>query len=79
MRARNIVTLALAGSAVLALSACGGAKQGDGNDQLVTEMGNIGLAEGTISDNMTAIDGATMGNDAMLAPDSAPTNSSDGE
>lgn len=76
MRARNIVILAAGLSMALGLSACGGAKKTDGNDMLVTEMGNIGMAEGTVSDNMTAIDGATMGNDAMLAPDTTVDNQS---
>lgn len=69
MRARNFVILASVLPAALALSACGGGSKTDGNDVLVTDMGNIGMAEGTVSDNMTAIDGATMGGDAPLAND----------
>lgn len=75
---RSILSAAAPLGIALVLSACGGGKDASGDNALISELGNYEQAEGTISDNMTAIDGASLSADnAMLAPDSMPANTSE--
>ncbi len=70
---RAVFTKAVAGSmiasAALLLSACGGTAENTTDNTTITDMNGVDpVMEGTVSDNMTIVDGAT-GNDAGMAAD----------
>lgn len=72
---RALFTKALAGSmiasAALLVSACGGTTETTVDNTTVLDVNATDpVLEGTTSDNMTMVDGAT-GNDAGMAPDAA--------
>ncbi len=64
----KIVTGSLVASAALMVSACGGNTETTADNTVVTDLNSTDSMEGTMSDNMTAVDGA-MGNDMMMAND----------
>ena len=71
---RAILSKALTGSmiagAALLVSACGGSTNTTTENTVVTDLNATDATmDGTMTDNMTAVDGA-MGNDAMMANDS---------
>jgi hypothetical protein len=71
---RAILSKALTGSmvagAALLVSACGGSTETTTENTVVTDLNATDGAMDTMTDNMTAVDGA-MGNDAMMANDSS--------
>ena len=80
----KILTGATVAAAALALSACGPKTETTTENTMVTDMGNTGDAGDTMTDNMTAVDGAsnggmmandsTMSNDTMMMSNSTTTN-----
>jgi hypothetical protein len=64
--AKGLTASMIAGAALL-VSACGGSTENTTENTVVTDL-NVTDAtmDGTMTDNMTAVDGA-MGNDAMMA------------
>ena len=66
---RAIISKVLTGSiiagAALALSACGGKTETTADNATITDLNSTDMMDGTMSDNMTAVDGA-MGNDTMM-------------
>lgn len=80
----KILTGSLIAGAALAVSACGPKTETTTENTMVTDM-NSTDDMGTMSDNMTAVDGAsnggmmandTMGNDMMMSNDTMMTNTS---
>ena len=73
---RNIFSKLMTGSmiagAALLVSACGTSTPADTtvDNTMVTDMNSMEPMEGTMTDNMTAVDGA-MANDTMMANDTA--------
>lgn len=71
---RAVFTKAVAGSmiasAALLLSACGGTAENTTDNTTVMDVNatDAGMIDGTVSDNMTMVDGAT-GNDTGMAAD----------
>lgn len=75
---RAIVSKALTASmiagAALLVSACGGSTETTTENTVVTDLNSTDtMMDGTMTDNMTAVDGA-MGNDAMMANDTMMSN-----
>jgi hypothetical protein len=72
---RAILTKIVAGSmiasAALLVSACGSKTETTTENTVVTDLNTADVIEGTVSDNMTAVDGA-MGDNAAMANDTAP-------
>jgi len=66
----KVLTGSMIAGAALLVSACGGTTETTTENTVVTDL-NVTDAtmDGTMTDNMTAVDGA-MGNDAMMANDS---------
>ncbi len=60
----KILTGSILAGAALALSACGGEKPVD-NTATITDLNSTDMMDGTMTDNMTPVDGA-MGNDTMM-------------
>ena len=76
---RAILSKSLTGSmiagAALLVSACGGSTNTTTENTVVTDLNATDATmDGTMTDNMTAVDGA-MGNDAMMANDTMMGNS----
>lgn len=69
MASRARTALALAGLAIL--TACGGTQETASTDNtLITELNQLDTVDGTISDDMTVLDGATLDSDnAMMPPE----------
>jgi hypothetical protein len=67
----KVAAVSMIGGAALMISACQ-PKTETTNDTTVTEMGNESTE--VVSDNMTATDGATMGNEAMANDTMSVTN-----
>ncbi len=72
---RSIFSKALTGTmiagAALLVSACGGTTETTTENTVVTDLNATDATmDGTMTDNMTAVDGA-MGNDTMMANDSS--------
>ncbi|MGC6401214.1 hypothetical protein ACNI3Q_11625 [Sphingomonas sp. FW199] len=67
-RLRQLLTPALA---LAALSGCGGGEDTARTDNtLITELNQLDTVDGTISDDMTVLDGATLDSDnAAMVPD----------
>ncbi|MEN2746713.1 MULTISPECIES: hypothetical protein [Sphingomonas] len=61
----KILTGSIVAGAALALSACGGNTETTADNATVTDLNSTDMMDGTMSDNMTAVDGA-MGNDTMM-------------
>ncbi len=61
----KILTGSIVAGAALALSACGGNTETAADNATVTDLNSTDMMDGTMSDNMTAVDGA-MGNDTMM-------------
>ena len=61
----KILTGSIVAGAALALSACGGNTETTADNATVTDLNSTDMMDGTMSDNMTAVDG-TMGNDTMM-------------
>ena len=61
----KILTGSIIAGAALALSACGGNTETTADNATVTDLNSTDMMDGTMSDNMTAVDGA-MGNDTMM-------------
>lgn len=76
---RAVFTKAVAGSmiasAALLLSACGGTTETTADNTTVMDVNatDAGMIDGTVSDNMTMVDGAT-GNDTGMAGDTMAGN-----
>lgn len=67
----KVVTGSMIAGAALLVSACGGKTETTTENTVVTDLNATdAMAEGAMTDNMTAVDGA-MGNDAMMANDAA--------
>ncbi len=71
----KILTGATVAAAALALSACGPKTETTTENTMVTDMGNTGEAADTMTDNMTAVDGASNG--GMMANDSTMMGGND--
>jgi hypothetical protein len=69
----KVVTGSMIAGAALLVSACGGNTTETTNTVVTDVNATDATLDGTISDNMTAVDG-TLGNDAVLAHDTAVTN-----
>ena len=71
---RAVFTKAVAGSmiasAALLVSACGGTTENVSDNTTVMDVNETEVLDGTTSDNMTMVDGAT-GNDTGMAADMA--------
>ena len=65
------VTGSMIAGAALLVSACGGKTETTAENTVVTDLNSTDtMMDGTMTDNMTAVDGAAMGNDAtMMAND----------
>jgi len=61
----KILTGSIIAGAALALSACGGKTETTADNATITDLNSTDMMDGTMSDNMTAVDGA-MGNDTMM-------------
>ena len=67
----KVVTGSMIAGAALLVSACGGNTETTTENTVVTDLNSTDtMMDGTMSDNMTAVDGA-MGNDAMMANDTS--------
>ena len=65
----KVVTGSMIAGAALLVSACGGQTENTTENTVVTDLNSTDtMMDGTMTDNMTAVDGA-MGNDAMMAND----------
>ena len=65
----KVVTGSMIAGAALLVSACGGNTDTTTENTVVTDLNSTDtMMDGTMTDNMTAVDGA-MGNDAMMAND----------
>lgn len=69
----KIVTGSMVASAALLVSACGGTET-PAENTVVTDLNTTDMLDGTVTDNMTAVDGAmgdnmAMANDTMVAND----------
>jgi hypothetical protein len=70
------VTGSMIAGAALLVSACGGKTETTTENTVVTDLNATDtMTDGTMTDNMTAVDGA-MGNDAMMANDTMMSNDS---
>ncbi|MDJ0276705.1 hypothetical protein QLH51_07850 [Sphingomonas sp. 2R-10] len=73
----KILTGSIVAGAALALSACGGNTETTAaNDATITDLNSTDMMDGTMSDNMTAVDGA-MGNDTMMMSNDSMMMSND--
>jgi hypothetical protein len=73
----KILTGSIVAGAALALSACGGnTETTTANDATITDLNSTDMMDGTMSDNMTAVDGA-MGNDTMMMSNDSMMMSND--
>jgi len=61
----KILTGSILAGAALALSACGGGETTADNTATITDLNSTDMMDGTMTDNMTPVDGA-MGNDTMM-------------
>jgi hypothetical protein len=61
----KILTGSIVAGAALALSACGGKTETPADNTTITDLNSTDMMDGTMTDNMTAVDGA-MGNDTMM-------------
>jgi hypothetical protein len=68
----KVVAGSMIASAALLVSACGGTTETAADNTTVMDVNatDAGVIDGTVSDNMTMVDGAT-GNDAGMAADTA--------
>ena len=63
----KIVTSSMVAGAALMVAACGDSAETTTDNTIVTDLNSTDTSlDGTMTDNMTAVDGA-MGNDAMMA------------
>ncbi|MEZ0497174.1 hypothetical protein [Sphingomonas sp. IW22] len=70
----KVVTGSMIASAALLVSACGGNTEPTTENTVVTDLNTTDpMMDGTMTDNMTAVDG-TMGNDAMMMNDTMMSN-----
>ncbi|GAA0457449.1 MULTISPECIES: hypothetical protein [Sphingomonas] len=70
----KIVTSSMVAGAALMVAACGDSAETTTDNTIVTDLNSTDTSlDGTMTDNMTAVDGA-MGNDAMLANDTTLAN-----
>jgi len=71
----KVVTGSLIAGAALLVSACGDSTPADTSvdNTMVTDMNSMEPMDGTMTDNMTSVDGA-MANDSLLANDTALSN-----
>ncbi|MGK6319233.1 hypothetical protein [Sphingomonas sp. DT-204] len=69
----KVVTGSMIAGAALLVSACGGNTTETTNTVVTDVNATDATMDGTVTDNMTAVDGA-MGNDALLANDTTVTN-----
>ncbi len=72
----KILTGSIVAGAALALSACGGNTETTADNATVTDLNSTDMMDGTMSDNMTAVDGA-MGNDTMMMSNDSMMMSND--
>lgn len=71
----KVVTGSMIASAALLVSACGGNTENTTDNTVVTDLNTTDpMMDGTMTDNMTAVDGGTMGNDAMMMNDTMMSN-----
>ncbi len=72
----KVVTGSMIAGAALLVSACGGKTETTTENTVVTDLNSTDtMMDGTMTDNMTAVDGA-MGNDTMMANDMMMSNDS---
>ena len=70
----KVVTRPMIASAALLVSACGETTETNTNT-VVTDLNTTDpMLDGTMTDNMTAVDGVMMGNDAMMMNDTMLSN-----
>lgn len=71
----KVVTGSMIAGAALLVSACGDSTPADTSvdNTMVTDMNSMEPMDGTMTDNMTSVDGA-MANDTMMANDTALSN-----
>jgi hypothetical protein len=73
----KVVTGSMIAGAALLVSACGGKTDTTTENTVVTDLNSTDtMMDGTMTDNMTAVDGAAMGNDAMMSNDTMMSNDS---
>ncbi|UUL82705.1 hypothetical protein OKW76_14325 [Sphingomonas sp. S1-29] len=71
----KVVTGSMIASAALLVSACGETTETTTDNTVVTDLNTTDpMMDGTMTDNMTAVDGAMMGNDAMMMNDTMMSN-----
>ncbi|HTG37369.1 hypothetical protein [Sphingomonas sp.] len=73
----KVVTGSMIAGAALLVSACGGNTETTTENTVVTDLNTTDpMMDGTMTDNMTAVDGSmdTMGNDAMMMNDTMMSN-----
>lgn len=68
----KVLTGSMIAGAALFVSACGGSETTTDNT-VVTDLNSTEMMDGTMTDNMTAVDGA-MGNDMMMSNDTMMEN-----
>jgi hypothetical protein len=70
----KVVLSSMVAGAALMVAACGDSTETSNENTIVTDLNSTDTSmDGTMTDNMTAVDGA-MGNDAMLANDTMMSN-----